>query len=209
MAVQCGQRNAKVVVESDVTDRNMDVHGGSSSFSDADVAEVASLFSALSALDSASMSFVERDQLIEIPNYTYLKSKKKRWESPPLRTIQGYRYTLVFRPNGLKFTEGYNECIGVWLKPMPSEADDGLEWPARVKMALRVKSFTSDSDSEGDENLVIPMKEYTWKKEDTNSRYPVFAFPSTIKHTAVEKEEAKCVVDDGTLYIVVEEEEIQ
>lgn len=201
MAVKCDRRNTgqpEVVVESDVTNSSMDVHSSSSSLSEADVA----LF--FSEVIEAALSTLKSDQHIEIPNYPDLKSKNKKWESPPLRTNGGYRYTLVVRPNGLKFTEGYNECIGIWLKPMPGEDDDELDWPARVKMALRVKNFTSDGDSEGDANLLVPMDKYTWQRGDTKSRYPVFRFPATIKHTAVEK--AKCVVE-RTLYIVVEEED--
>ena len=142
-------------------------------------------------------------QHIEVPNYKDLKAKSKKWESPPLSTKIGYRFTLVVRPNGLKYTKSYNKSIGVWLKPMPSERDDLFEWPARVRMALRVEDFSSDGNSECDKGLVIPMEEYSWKRDTTNSRYPVFGFPATIKHSAVE--EAKAVVD-GTLYIVIEED---
>lgn len=200
MTVAIGHRSKECVTD--------EVDSGSvSPHSEMDVAEAMSLVSEDSIFLEAIGQFlnsVEADRFIEIPDYLNLKLKNKKWESPPLRTIEGYKYSLVVRPNGLKYTESYNKCVGIWLKPMSSDDDDDLEWPAKVRMGLTVKDFSSDGDLGSADGLTIAMAEYTWQREDTHSRYPISGFPATITHSAVEK--AKCI-EDGTLYILIDEEE--
>lgn len=143
----------------------------------------------------------QQDCVIEIPGYTKLKEEDRRWESKPRFTHQGYKYSLIVRPNGLKYNEGYGECIGIWLKALPSDRDEELGWPARVKLSLRVKSFSSSSEYEKD--LTIAMKEYSWEQHATKFRYPAFNFGLTaIKNGTVER--AQCVFNDTLTIIVLE-----
>ncbi len=143
----------------------------------------------------------EDDKCIEIPEDKKLKAENRRWESEPCFTREGYKYKLIVRPNGLKYNEGYGECIGIWFRPLPSDKDAELSWPARVNLSITVKSFSSSSAFEKD--LHIPMQQYTWGRHTTLFRYPAFNFGlSVITHSAIVK--AQCLFDDK-LFLIIEE----
>ena len=147
-----------------------------------------SLFDGITELEEE-----QHARAVEIPGYTRLKECDKRWESEARFTRDLYKYSLIVRPNGLKYTKGYGKCIGIWFRPLPSDHDDELEWPARVTFTVTVKSFGIDSDLE--KSLTIPKQEYTWKREATKFRYPAFNFDLTILcHTLIEN--SQCIVDD-------------
>lgn len=146
-------------------------------------------------LSDSGSSCQGKEQSIEIPHYCDLKSKNGKWESQPLYTRSGFKFVLIVRPNGLKYTKSFNRSIGIWLKPVPSDSE--LNFPADVTLALRV-----GLDAEGD-GLLVPPTRCTWKKEDTHSRYPVVAFEPTITHTAVEKA-TNCFIGENLLITIVE-----
>lgn len=135
---------------------------------------------------------------LKVPDYI-LKSKNMKWESPLCRTcLKEYPYKLIVRPNGLKFTEGYGECLGVWLKPEPFD----LKSPAEVKLRLKVETPNRSVNTK----LVTPMKFCTWDVKDTARPNPAFCFDLTaIKHKDIL--EANCIDDSGSLTLIIEEEE--
>ena len=151
--------------------------------------------------DEIIASLDNKKNSIEIPQYSKLKAEDKRWESRPHFTLEGYKYKLIVRPNGLKYNEGYGQCIGIWFRPLPSDKDDFLLWPAKVKFSLRIESTYSAFEKD----LTIPMKNYTWGRHTTNFRYPAFNFSlSAIKHSTIE--EAQCLdKKKDKLYIIIEE----
>ena len=142
-------------------------------------------------------------QRIELPNYLDLKSNNAMWESPPLYTREGFKYILIIRPNGLKYTDSHNTAVGIWLKPVASDHDEPSKFPAKVKLGLRV-GFGPDASSGDDEGLKIDPTDCSWKIEDTHSRYPVIAFKPTITHEALEK--ANCFVDENLILLIEEVE---
>jgi hypothetical protein len=106
------------------------------------------------------------------------QSNKEVWESEPLYTCL-FKYILIIRPYGLKHTKSFNKAIGIWLKPLPSDFDDELDFPAKVTLAFRV---LTDATVDG---LSVAPTTCSWDREDTHSRYPVVAFAPTITHSAV------------------------
>lgn len=138
-------------------------------------------------------------QVVVKQDYWKLKAADKRWVSEALFTPGGHKYSLIVRPNGLKYAKGYGSCVGIWLNPLRGDKDETLTWPARVRMSLRVLSGGLSDYT----NLTIPMKEYTWKKYETKFRYPAFNFDLTaIKHEAVESSESKCLTDQRITLLV-------
>lgn len=140
-------------------------------------------------------------QKIEIPHYQDLKSNNEMWESQPLYTRENFKYVLIVRPNGLKYTKSFKKSISISLKPVSSHRDHELNYPAEVTLTLRVG--TTDGTNEG---LCSGPKQCRWDREDTHSRYPVVAFEPTIMHSAVEK--ANCFQGEN-LPIVIEESMVQ
>jgi hypothetical protein len=132
-----------------------------------------------SSRDGASLRNGERE--INIQHYGDLKSSNGVWESPALCSREHFRYSLIFQPNGLKHTKSFNKAIGIWLKPLPSDFDDELDFPAKVTLAFRV---LTDATVDG---LSVTPTTCSWDREDTHSRYPVVAFAPTITHSAIEK----------------------
>ena len=138
---------------------------------------------------------------IEILDFYRLKLSNGVWESKPLHTSKHYKYVLIVRPNGLKYTESFKNSIGVWLKPVPSDRDQELDFPAKVMLGLRVDSPGNTGEEKG---LSITRTLCEWDLEDTRSRYPVCAFEPTITHRALEK------IDFGeNLKLLIEEWELQ
>ena len=109
-------------------------------------------------------------------------SKEKKFldgifESGPL-TLAGHRFKLVFRPNGLKYTTGYENAIGLWFKPLPCH----LPTPAKMKMSIGVR------DTEGREKTFIGEEDHSWDEDDTISDYPAFNFNlDRIQHDDIQK----------------------
>jgi hypothetical protein len=143
----------------------------------------------------------ESYKLLELPKYRELKKSNKIFKSEVYST-NGYCYQLIVRPNGLRYTKGFNTCIGIWLKPVQGAADKDLEWPARVELELRVHTFDDSADIDG---LVIPMQEYTWTRKDTKSINPVMNFDlEALKHSKIEE---KCEIDtesgESSVFILI------
>lgn len=135
---------------------------------------------------------------IEVPNYWGLKEGNKRWASKPLFTDAGYKFRLVVIPNGLKYTEGYGKCVGVWLDPLCGDMDDELSWPAKVEMSLRIQSTKED--------IAIPMREYSWERSETKCRYPAFNFDlTTFAHDLVETPQC---CSNGNISMIIEERQM-
>lgn len=132
---------------------------------------------------------------VHVQNYWDLKRTNRRWVSKALSTIAGYKYTLVVRPNGLKYAEGYGSAVGVWLNPICGNKDDLLVWPAEVQLSLKIeKGVGSD--------IVIAMTSCEWEQCETTCPYPAFYFDlTTFTHAAIETE---CVID-GVLTILIDE----
>lgn len=149
-----------------------------------------------SSSSSDSQVITPRRKLkVKVPYY----SKEKKilddiWESDPL-TIASYRYKLVVRPKGLKYTTGYGKAVGMWFRPLPCH----LLKPAKVKISIGVLK------SDGKEVMtVIKEKEYEWDEEDTRSDYPAFNFDlDTFRHSYVEE---KCEMDSaGCITVIINE----
>ena len=135
---------------------------------------------------------------VRIDNFESKRKENVKWESERLLSRDGYPYKLIVRPNGLRFTEGHNKCVGIWFKPMPYN----LLETARIKLSIAVESHTK-TEVEG---LSIPMAEYMWDKEDVVNQNPAFSFDLTaIRHSAIKQ--AKCVSDDGSLTLCIKEQE--
>lgn len=131
----------------------------------------------------------------ELKDYYGLKESDSRWVSNPRSTLAGYKYSLIVRPNGLRYAEGYGRCLGAWINPIPGDHDNELPWPAKVKMSLQVKGSY--------DKLVIPMQEYTWGKFDTKCHCPAFHFKlDAIEHSAIEVG----YVESGKIVILIVEE---
>jgi hypothetical protein len=102
-----------------------------------------------------------------------------------------------------------NTWDGIWLKPLQGQSDDSLDWPAKVRLSLRIQSFSDCPETDG---LTIPMKEYTWTKEDTKSINPVLKFDLlALKHSAIDRN--KCVIvrdseEGSSIRIIIEEDAI-
>ena len=139
-------------------------------------------------------------QLISIPYCSKNgKPSEVKYESQPRFTTEEYKYSIVVRPNGLKHTDSYGEAVGIWFNPLPSDADDNLLWPAKIKMQLSLLKSESK-----EKILKIPMKEYKWERYWTKSQYPAFNFDfKTLQHSAIQRE--GCVDSDGFLTILIEE----
>ena len=144
----------------------------------------------------------QTQSVFQIPDYWTLRAEDRRWESEPHFISQHYKYSLIVRPNGLVYNEGYGDCIGIWFRPLPGDKDDSLVWPAQINLSLTVKSFAENS-SKYEAELKI-SKKCTWDRHATKFRYPAFHFGLTaIKNATIE--EARCVVE-GVLTIVIQEE---
>ncbi len=153
---------------------------------------------------TSSSNSVQNDlPKVEILDYFELKDKNQVWVSEIFSTNEGYKFCLHIRPNGLRYTAGFNKCVGIWFKPMPGENDSQLPWPAKVNLSLWVQNVSGSSVIDG---LVIDMKEYTWKREDTRSINPAFKLNLTaLRHNAIEE---GCIINDGgrkSIIIVIEE----
>ena len=143
----------------------------------------------------------DRSNEISIPFSKNGKPLKGKYESRPRFTGGPYRYkySLVVRPNGLKHTDSYGKAVGIWFNPLPSDADDDLLWPAKIKMQLSILKAESE-----EKVLTIPMQEYEWEHYWTKSEYPAFNFDlKTLQHAIIQQK--GCVSHDGQLTIHIEE----
>jgi hypothetical protein len=117
----------------------------------------------------------KKNKVVKVLKYRELKKSNKVFESEVYST-KGYCYQLIVRPNGLRYTKGFNKCIGVWLKPVQGEEDKHLDWPARVRLGLTIGGAE------------VQMQDYTWTRKDTKSINPVLNFDLEVfEHSKIEK----------------------
>lgn len=118
---------------------------------------------------------------------------------PQLMKTCHHRYSLVVRPNGLQYTAGYGKAMGVWFRPLPSDNDAKLSWPARAKISISILNTS------GREVITTPIVEDAeWDEEQTTSPYPAFKFNLTaLQHSEVAKSD--CVDIEGYVTVVVNE----
>lgn len=145
---------------------------------------------------------------IEMQSFNKLLQKNMAWESGALSTMQGYMYSLIIRPNGLRYTKGFNKCMGVWLKPLQGEKDKSLDWPAKVKLTLRIRSFGDETNCSD----LVTTRECKWKIEDTKSINPVLNFDlMALKLCAIQDPSRGCIIhrenEDASVIIIIEEDE--
>ena len=130
-----------------------------------------------------------------------------KYESKPRFTTvkpHHYKYSLVVRPNGHRYSESYETTVAIWLRALPSDSDDDLPWPATVKMQLSLLRFNKAASCASKEKAVtIPMQEYSWERHWTQSQYPAFYFNlEAFQHSSVEQE---CVDNEGWITFAIDE----
>ena len=152
---------------------------------------------------------------VEIDNYLQLKANNNIFESEVFSTQKGHKFILIIRPNGLQYTKGFNNCMGVWLKPVPGEKDSKLSWPAKVKLSLKIKARSAGHDNIGHsipaENTkstnilgLSTVKDCEWFRDDTKSVNPVLNFDLLdLKQNAIEQH---CLTNGYQSIILIIEE---
>lgn len=140
---------------------------------------------------------------IEVPFMKNGGVSNDRWESEPqfMFISPHYEFSLVIRPNGLKYTEGHGNAMGVWFRPLPSSNNAAdFSWPAKVKISISVLNKWES------EVITTSKEDFKWDKNQTRSRYPAFKFNLTaIKHSKVKQ---SCVNSEGYVTVVVKEYEL-
>ena len=144
-------------------------------------------------------SFVDNQpREIKVPYCEDGKVINDRWESRPrfsIVTSPHYRYSLVVRPNGLRFTDGYGKAIGIWFRPLPS--NDAI-WPAKVRLSISIL------DRGRNVVLTTDQQDFEWVEEQTMSPYSTSKFDlMAFKHCEVEQK--NCVDDEGSVTIIINE----
>lgn len=77
-----------------------------------------------------------RRHYMKVSNFLLLKSNNQEWKSPRLRTYNGYPFMLYVRPNGLRCTKQYGQCMGVWFKPLPYDLETSH---AKVNLSITIE----------------------------------------------------------------------